>query len=63
MASIVNRRNKHRRIQFVSPGGKRCTVCLGQMTAKTAAMVRRRIEELLALRIAGDTTGLNWPRG
>lgn len=58
MASIINRPNKHRWIQFVSPSGKRCTVRLGQVTAKTAAMVCRRIEELLALRIAGDTMSL-----
>lgn len=55
MASIINRPNGHRWIQFVDANGKRQTVRLGEATAKTANTVCTRVQELLAVKMAGDT--------
>src|SRR5437773_2506669 len=55
MATINNRPNGHRWIQFSDPCGKRKTLRLGKATAKGAAEVCRRVELLLAARIAGTS--------
>jgi hypothetical protein len=58
MASIIKRPNKHYWIQFVDTNGKRQTVRLGKVPMKTAVTVCRRIEELLAVKVTGDTPPL-----
>src|SRR3954471_3538103 len=55
MASIINRPNGHRWIQFVDGDGKRQTVRLGEASAKAAAKVCTRIKELLVAKMTGDT--------
>ena len=55
MASINNRPNGHRWIQFTDAEGKRQTLRLGKTTKKNAEEVCRRVEHLLAAKIAGDT--------
>jgi integrase len=55
MASVINRPNGHRWIQFSDTAAKRQTLRLGKTTAKTAAEVCRRVELLLAARIAGTS--------
>ena len=54
MASIVNDPNGRRRIQFVSPDGKRKTIRLGKVDRKTAEGVCRQVEHLLAARLSGQ---------
>lgn len=53
MASIINRPEGHRWIQFVDANGKRQTVRLGKIPAKAAATVCRRVEDLLAAKMTG----------
>ena len=55
MASIINRPDGHRWIQFVDPSGRRQTLRLGKATAKGAAEICRRVELLLAARIGGTS--------
>jgi len=55
MASIINRPEGHRWIQFVDGDGKRQTVRLGKTPAKSAGTVCTRIEELLAVKMTGGT--------
>ena len=55
MASIVNRPNGHRWIQFVDHRDKRQTLRLGKTNKKHAEEVCRRVESLLAAKIAGDS--------
>jgi hypothetical protein len=54
MASIVNDPNGRRRIQFVSPDGKRKTIRLGKIDRKTAEGVCRHVEALLVAKISGQ---------
>ena len=53
MASVCNRPNGFRNIQFVDPAGKRQTLRLGKVNGKDAAEICRRLEMLLTARIAG----------
>src|SRR5262245_49155512 len=55
MASVCNRPNGMRWIQFVGVGGKRQTLRLGKVTSKDAAEICRRVEMVLAARIAGTS--------
>lgn len=60
MASLVNRKNGRREIQFTDPNGKRQTVRLGKMPKRTAESIKTRIEHLLTAQISkrpidGDT--------
>jgi hypothetical protein len=55
MASIINRPDGHRWIQFVDADGKRQTVRLGKTPTKAAATVCTRVEELLAVKMTGGT--------
>lgn len=55
MASIINRPEGHRWIQFVDADGKRQTVRLGKTPAKAAATVCSRVEDLLAAKMTGTT--------
>ena len=55
MASVINRPNKHRWVQFYDGEGKRQTIRLGQVTKKNADEVCRRVEALLAARVSGDS--------
>lgn len=55
MASIVNRPDGHRWIQFVDSDRSRKTLRLGKVTAKYAADFCRRVEELLSNKITGDS--------
>ena len=52
MASIANDPNGYRRIQFVSPDGKRKSIRLGKVSMKIAEGVRHRVENLLSSCIA-----------
>ena len=54
MASIVNDPNGRRRVQFVSPDGKRKTIRLGKIDRKTAEGVCRQVEHLLSARLSGQ---------
>jgi integrase len=53
MASVSNRPNGHKWIQFVAPDGKRKTVRLGKCSGKAADTVRFRVECLLESAITG----------
>ncbi len=55
MASIINRPEGHRWIQFVDAEGKRQTVRLGKTPAKAAATVCGRVEQLLSAKMTGTT--------
>src|SRR4051812_48073629 len=55
MASIINRPGGHRWIQFLDANGKRQTIRLGEMPAKSAAKVFTGVKELLAVKLTGDT--------
>ena len=60
MASVVNRPNGRREIQFTDAAGKRQTVRLGKMPKRDAESVKTRIEHLLTSQITkrsleGDT--------
>ena len=55
MASITDRPNKHRWIQFVDDEGKRQTLRLGPVTRKNAEEVCRRVESLIAAKLSGDS--------
>ncbi len=60
MASVVNRPNGRREIQFTDATGKRKTVRLGKMSKRDAESVKTRIEHLLTSQITkrpleGDT--------
>jgi integrase len=55
MASVINRPDGHRWIQFVDTDSKRQTVRLGKTTAKAAMTVRTRVEELLGAKMTGTT--------
>jgi len=54
MASVVNDPNGRRRIQFVSPDGKRKTIRLGKIDRKSAESICRHVEALLAAKISGQ---------
>lgn len=53
MASVINRPDRHRWIQFVDSEGKRQTVRLGKVPKKAAETVCTRVEELLANKLTG----------
>ena len=60
MASVVNRKNGRREVQFTDADGKRQTVRLGKMPKRDAESVKTRIEHLLTAKITkrpleGDT--------
>jgi len=60
MASVVNRPNGRREVQFTDAAGKRQTVRLGKMPKRDAESVKTRIEHLLTAQITkrpleGDT--------
>ncbi len=55
MASVVNRPNGLRWIQFTSPDGKRQTLRLGKCDRKAAESVARHVEALLEARITGTS--------
>ena len=66
MASIINRPNRHRWVQFTDTDGKRQTLRLGKVTKKNAEEVSRRVEYLLAAKISGDSIDVGtsaWIRG
>ena len=52
MASLVNRQNGTREIQFVDVNGRRQTVRLGKMSKRAAGTVKIRLEELLSAAIS-----------
>jgi len=52
IASIANDPNGYRRIQFVSPDGKRKSIRLGKVSVNIAEGVRHRVENLLSSCIA-----------
>ena len=54
MASVIDDPNGRRRIQFVSPDGKRKTIRLGKIDRKTAEGVCRQVEHLLSARLSGQ---------
>ena len=54
MASVINDPNGRRRIQFVSPDGKRKTIRLGKIDRKSAESVCRHVEALLTAKISGQ---------
>jgi len=54
MASVIDDPNGRRRIQFISPDGKRKTIRLGKIDRKTAEGVCRQVEHLLAARLSGQ---------
>jgi len=54
MASVINDPNGRRRIQFVSPGGKRKTIRLGKIDRKSAESICRHVEALLVAKISGQ---------
>ena len=51
MASVVNRPNGRREVQFFDPAGKRQTVRLGKMPKRDAESVKTHVEHLLAAQI------------
>jgi integrase len=51
MASVINRPDGSRWVQFVDPNKKRQTVRLGKVSKKAADAVRTRVEELLAAKV------------
>jgi integrase len=53
MASIANDPNGYRRVQFVSPDGKRKSIRLGKVSLKVAESIRHRVESLLSGCITG----------
>ncbi|MGQ9915702.1 MAG: tyrosine-type recombinase/integrase, partial [Thermogutta sp.] len=53
MASLINRPNGHRWIQFVDGAGRRQTIRLGRVPKKTAETVFLRVEGLLANKLTG----------
>ena len=59
MASIINRPNRHRWVQFVDTNGKRQTLRLGKVTKKNAEEVARRVEILISAKISGDAIDSN----
>jgi integrase len=54
MASVINDPNGRRRIQFVSPDGKRKTIRLGKIDRRMAEGIARHVEHLLAARLSGQ---------
>ena len=54
MASIVNRPNGRREVQFTDANGKRQTVRLGKMPKRAAESIKTRIELLLTSRISKE---------
>lgn len=55
MASINERKNGYRRIQFRDPNGQRQSVRLGKVTRKQAEAVKLHIENLTSSRITGHS--------
>jgi len=55
MASVVNRQNGTREVQFTDPNGKRQTVRLGKMPKRSAGTIKVRVERLLLAKISRDT--------
>ncbi|MCA9082184.1 MAG: phage integrase SAM-like domain-containing protein, partial [Planctomycetaceae bacterium] len=55
MASLSQRSNGSRMIQFVAADGKRQTIHLGQMPKRRAESIKSRVEELVGASIAGDS--------
>jgi integrase len=55
MASVINRPNGHRWIQFTGTAGKRQTLRLGSVNKKDAKEICRRVELLLAARIGATS--------
>lgn len=55
MASITNRKNGSKAIQFVAPDGTRKTVTLGKASKRTAETLKFRIEQLLTAAMTNDT--------
>ena len=55
MASISNDPGGRRRLQFVTPDGKRMTIRLGKVPKKAAESVARYVEDLIAAKISGQS--------
>lgn len=55
MASVINRGNGHRAIQFENLNGKRKTLGLGKCPAKAADSICTKIEAIIASRLAQDS--------
>src|SRR5262245_27819536 len=55
MASVINRPDGHRWIQYVGSDGRRHTIRLGRMNAKNAAEIKRRVELLLNAKDSGSS--------
>ena len=55
MASLVNRQNGTREIQFTDVNGKRKTIRLGKMPKRTAESIKTRVEHLLLAKISRNT--------
>ncbi|MGQ9762411.1 MAG: hypothetical protein ACUVQG_11705 [Thermogutta sp.] len=53
MASLINRPNGHRWIQFVDGAGRRQTIRLGKVPKRVAESVLSRVEELIAHKLGG----------
>lgn len=55
MASIINRPNGHRWIQFTDRDGKRKTIRLGKCDAKAAALISTHVEALVSRTLTGES--------
>jgi len=55
MASLVNRQNGTREIQFTDVNGKRKTIRLGKMPKRAAGSIKIRVESLLLAKIGKYT--------
>ena len=55
MASITNRKNGSKAIQFVAPDGTRKTVTLGKASKRTAETLKFRSQQLLTAAMTNDT--------
>lgn len=55
MASIINRPNGHRWVQFIATDGKRKTLRFGKISKRTADEYKRRIELLLEARLSNSS--------
>lgn len=54
MATILNRNNGRRSIQFLDPAGERRTFSLGKIDAKSAAAIKMHVERMINARTSGQ---------
>lgn len=57
MASVVNRPDGHKWVQFKGHDGKRKSIRLGEVNGTVAKEFKRRVEELLSTRLLGHSPG------